>query len=224
MPLDEINQLGQRLKGFYDRFRSSLRTQTHDTSEYGFWYVSGLLRLDTQRTMANIGRNTCVPEQNMQHFMSDSPWAGRELIAAIQDDVKQHAEFQTGAVLVVDESADEKAGDDSVGASRQHNGRLGKVEMSQVGVFGALVTPRVNMWIDGELYLAKCWFEDEYAERRKKVGWPDERTFKTKPELAWDIIQRVKAHHVPFVAVAMDDLYGRNVPLRRRLDQAGIEY
>lgn len=174
--------------------------------------------------MAKIGRKTGVPEQNMQHFMSESPWPGRALIAENRDDIKVHPEFQAGAMLVVDESADEKAGGHSAGAGRQHNGRLGKIEMSQVGVFGALVTPRVNTWIDGELYFPKRWFEADYAERRQKIGMPENLTFKKKPELAWEIIQRAKNSKVPFEAVDMDDLYGRNTVLRRRLDENQIEF
>jgi SRSO17 transposase len=38
------------------------------------------------------------------------------------------------------------------------------------------------------------------------------------------MIQRIKANQVPFEAVVMDDLYGRNNVLRQRLDQADIEY
>ncbi len=224
MPLDEIGQLGQRLGDFYDRFRSPICTKTRDTSEYGLRYVSGLLRLEARRTMAHIGRQTDVAEQNMHHFMSNSPWSGRALMTALQDDIKQHPEFQTGAMLVLDESPDEKASDHSAGASRQHNGRLGKVEMSQVGVFVSLVTARANTWIDGELYLPKCWFTKAYAERRQKAGIPETRTFHTKPELGWQMIQRAQANQVPFDAVLMDDLYGRNDVLRQRLDQAGIEY
>ena len=224
LPLDEIEQLGQHLTDFYDRFRSPVRTQTRDTSEYGLHYVSGLLRLEARRTMAHIGRQTDVAEQNMQHFMSNSPWSGRALITALQDDIKQHPEFEAGAMLVLDESADEKAGDHSAGASRQYNGRLGKVEMSQVGVFLSLATPRANTWIDGELYIAERWFTDSYAARREKTGIPETRTFHTKPELGWQMIQRVQANHVLFEAVLMDDLYGRNNVLRRRLDQAEIEY
>ena len=174
--------------------------------------------------MANISRKTGAPAQNMQHFMSNSPWLARALIGAIRDEIKEHSEFQTGAVLVLDESADEKAGDHSAGAGHQYNGRLGKVEMSQVGVFLSLVTPRVNTWIDGELYLPKHWFEEAYADRRRQVGIPETHTFQTKPELGWQMIQRAQANQVPFGAVAMDDLYGRNPTLRHRLDQAGIEY
>ena len=174
--------------------------------------------------MANIARKTGMDKQNTQHFISNSPWSGPGLIGDVQEDVKGHAEFQSGAVLVVDESAEEKAGEYSAGAGRQYNGRLGKVELSQVGVFAALVTPRVNTWIDGGLFFPASWFEESHAKQRKKVGFPQERTFKTKPEIAWEIIQRLKAKGVPFDAVAMDDLYGRNGQLRKQLDEAGIEY
>jgi len=207
-----------------DRFRTSFHTQTYDKSEYAFGYVRGLLRIETKRNMANIARKTGMVEQNTQHFMSYSPWSGPGLITDIQKDVKQHAEFQTGAMLVIDESAEQKAGEYSAGAGRQHNGRLGKIEMSQVGVFAALVTPRVNTWIDGELFLPEHWFAPDYLEQRKKVGFPKGRTFKTKPELAWDMLQRIQANGIPFEAVAMDDLYGRNAQLRRRLEDAQLEY
>ena len=170
LPLDEIEQLGQRLVLFSARFGPFFRNKTHDVSEYGFHYLSGLLRMKTKRNMAEIGRKTGVSPQNMQHFMSNSPWSGLTLIDGIQDEIKRHPEFRSGAMLALDESADQKAGEHSAGASRQHNGRLGKVEMSQVGVFLSLVTPRANTWIDGELYLAKRWFTKAYAKRWEKVG------------------------------------------------------
>ena len=38
-------------------------------------------------------------------------------------------------MLLLDESADEKSGDVSAGAGRQHNGRMGKIDEAQVGVY-----------------------------------------------------------------------------------------
>jgi len=130
--------------------------------------MSGLLRMEAKRNMANIGRKTKVAPQNMHHFMSNSPWSGPKLTMAVQHKVAGRAELQE-AMLMVDESADEKAGQWSAGAGRQHNGRLGKVEMSQVGVFLSLATPSVNTWIDGELFLPEAWFEVEGAEQRAKA-------------------------------------------------------
>lgn len=201
-----------------------MRSKTHDTSEYGVEYVSGLLRLEADRNITQISRQVGVESQNMQQFISDSPWSGRKLIEEVQRHIQEHRAWEVGAVLVLDESADEKAGEASAGAGRQYNGRKGKVDMSQVGVFAALVTPEVNTWIDGELFLPEAWFREESAARRERVGIPSDRSFQTKPELAWHCVKRAQAQGLPFVAVVMDDLYGRNRELCRRLDEAGLEY
>lgn len=223
-PLQEIEQLGDRLGDFFDRFRPLLRTKTRDTSDYGLAYMSGLLRMESDRNIAEIGRQAGISPQNMQNFITNSPWSYSALIQAIQQDMLRHPEFQSGAILVLDESAEQKSGKHSAGAGRQHNGRLGKVEMSQVGVFLSLVTARVNTWIDGELFLQERWFTPAYAQLREKAGIPEGQTFQTKPEKGWEMIQRAKGNGVPFVAVTMDDLYGRNNKLRYQLDQAEIEY
>jgi len=179
--------------------------------------------METDRNLANVGRKTGVSGQNLQHFVSNSPWSDEAVILAVEDEIKVHPAFQE-AILVLDESAEEKAGGHSAGAGRQHNGRLGKIEMSQVGVFLALVTPKAWTWIDGELYLPQAWFEDSHAEDRKKTGVPEALDFQTKPELGWQLIKRTQERHIPFVAVAMDDLYGRNEVLRQQLNNTGVEY
>jgi SRSO17 transposase len=223
LPLDEIENLGDRLSNFYARFRPHLLTHTRDTSDYGLGYLSGLLCMDTQRNLANVGRRTQMSGQNLQHFISNSPWSSRNLIEAIQDEIKLHPAFSE-AILVLDESAEQKAGGQSAGAGRQHNGRLGKIEMSQVGVFLSLVTPQVNTWIDGELFIPEHWFDDAHQAQRQAVGLPTEASFHTKPELGWMMIQRAKRRGILFQAVAMDELYGRKAELRRDLDRAHIEY
>lgn len=200
-----------------------MRTKTHDTSEYGVAYLSGLLRLQETRTYTAISREQRLAMQNVQHFMSDSPWSGDKVIDQVQGEVTNHPAFGE-AMLVLDESADEKGGGTTVGAKRQYNGRLGKVDLCQVGVFAALVTPQAWLWVDGALYLPQDWFEPEQADLRKRVGVPVEQKFQTKPEIGWQLVQRLQQRGVPFQAVAMDDLYGRNVQLCQRLDKAGIEY
>ena len=200
-----------------------MRTKTRDTSDYGFHYISGLIRLDSKRNMSHIGRQTGQPEQNMHHFISKSPWSGRDLIEALQGDMLASGVF-TDAVLVIDESADEKSGSTTAGAGRQNNGRIGKVDMCQVGVFTSLVTPETHCWVDGELFFPKKWFSDEYKAKREQVGVPKNREFQTKIELAKELIFRAREQGLPFVAVTMDSLYGRSFSLRQQLQQDQIEY
>jgi SRSO17 transposase len=222
--VEAIEELGWRLRAFWGLYRRWMKTKTRDTSEYGYEYLSGLLRMEEKRTIANIGRQSGVSEQNMQHFMSQSPWAGREVIGGIQEQIAWRGEVREGAMLLLDESADDKAGEWSVGASRQYNGRRGKVDNSQVGVFLTLAKGTFWTWVDGEIFLPKIWFSEEYAEQRRRVGLPAGREFQTKIELGWQMIQRVRAQGLRFEAVACDTLYGRNGWLRDQMNAAGIQY
>jgi len=101
LPLEEIKDLGKRLEEFYKRFSAKFRTQTRNTSEYGLKYISGLLRMETDRNLANVGRKTGVSGQNLQHFVSNSTWSGEEVILAVESEVRVHPAFQE-AILVWD--------------------------------------------------------------------------------------------------------------------------
>ena len=156
--------------------------------------------------------------------MSDSPWGVQSPIRQVQREISATPALQHGGVLLLDESSDEKAGAKSAGAGRQHNGRLGKVEMSQTGVFLAFYKEVVWTWVDGELFLPEYWFTPEMTDERKRVGVPAERQFATKLELGWRMLQRAQANGLPFEAVACDDLYGRSGWLRHEMDAAGLLY
>lgn len=224
LPLAEILGLEDRLLDYYARYRVWTMTQTDDTSDYGFDYLSSLMRMETNRTMAGIARVSGVPVQNMQQYISDSPWSGPHLIGAIQREIKVHPASAEGSVLLVDESADAKSGDSSVGGGRQRNGRLGKVDMCQVGVFLALTNNGFQTWFDGERYVPEAWFAPENAAKYKRVGLPEERTFATKLEIALDRVKEAHANGIPFEAVDCDTFYGRSNWFRDQLDQLGIEY
>jgi len=218
-----VAELGNRLSGFWERFAGCVATKTRDSQAYGLAYISGLLRIDRARTMAEIGRQTGVSEQNMQHFISNSPWQGQRIVQQVQQEISTRTEFH-GGVLVIDESADEKAGLHSAGSGRQHNGRLGKIDVAQVGVFATLVRDHHWSWVDGELFLPEAWFSEAYAEKRTASGIPTERRFETKVELAWRLIERIDAGPITFEAVTFDSLYGRSVWLRDQCRAQNIEY
>ncbi len=201
-----------------------MRTRTRDTSAYGYEYMSGLLRMETGRTIVDIARQTGVGEQNMQHFMSNSPWSGDDLIRQVQAEIACRGELQGGGMLLLDESAVDKAGTNSVGAGRQYSGRRGKVDNSQVGVFLTFAKGASWTWVDGEVFLPERWFGEAYAQRRERAGVSAERTFKTKIELGWQMLQRAQANGLPFEAVGCDTFYGRSGDFRDQMAGADIEY
>ncbi|RJS75739.1 hypothetical protein CW713_11825 [Methanophagales archaeon] len=55
-------------------------------------------------------------------------------------------QLEQSGVLILDESADARAGEKSAGSGRQYNGRLGNVDMSQVGTFLAYAYGSVWTW------------------------------------------------------------------------------
>lgn len=211
------------MRRFFRHFRSCFKTRTRDTTAYALRYWRGQLTMEDQRNFANIERRLEPGRdgQQLQQFMSDSPWSARLVYERIQDDIKEDARFQHGGVLIVDETADAKAGECSAGAARQHNGRLGKVDLCQVATCLSFVHPASGVWnlVDDELFLPEHWFSPEYAALRQEVGVPAQRTFQTKPQLALAMIQRAVQRGLPFARVAADDLYGRNRAFRAGLGQ-----
>jgi SRSO17 transposase len=185
--------------------------------------------MEDARNFANIERRLHGGDgQALQQFMSDSPWSKQAVCDQIQDEIGAHPALQQGGLLILDESSNEKAGEESAGAGRQHNGRLGKVELSVTMVGLAYAHPATGTWvlIDGELFLQDAWFTADYADRRKAVGLPVERGFATKPELGLHLIRQAQARGFPFELVACDDLRGagKSREFRAALDAAQIQY
>lgn len=85
----------------------------------------------------------------------------------------------TYAVLILDDSGFAKKGEASAGVARQWNGRLGKVDNCQVGMFATLCRGDRATLIDTRLYLPEVWCSDD--TRCQKAAIPEsERTFRTK--------------------------------------------
>jgi SRSO17 transposase len=224
LPPEAILSLGDDLLEFWTHCRHCFWTQTRDQAPKAYHYLSGLLRMTKKRTFAGIGRTTGQPGENIQHFMTNSPWSARAVYNQVQADIAATPELRTGGMLLLDESADAKAGTKTAGAGRQRNGRLGKVDLCQVGVFLSFVKDNTWTWVDGELFLQEHWFEPKMGDERKRLGIPSDRTFKTKVELGWEMIQRAQANGLPFEAVGCDDLYGRANWFRAKMAGAGLIY
>jgi hypothetical protein len=92
----------------------------------------------------------------------------RALSAPVQAALSATPGLEHGGMLLVDESADRKAGAATAGAGRQRNGRLGSVQLRQGGTVLAYanVAAGVWSWVDGELFVPAGWFAPERAAQR----------------------------------------------------------
>ena len=161
-----------------------------------------------------------INDQSYQHFMTESPWSHREVMDQVAKDVDDAFGDSQDRFLVVDESANAKKGDTSVGVARQWNGRLGKVDNCQVGVFAGLGCGGDITLIDERLYLSQEWIDS--PKRCDRAGIPEEeRIFRTKAQLALEMIRHARRQGIRHSWVSFDGGYGKEPWLLRALDVDG---
>src|SRR5499427_4100148 len=222
---EAIGTLGERLYAFWHRFRGCFKTGTRDTSGRAYDYLRGQLTMDGERNFANIARHMTGDDgQALQHFMATSPWSGPAVFDQMQTEIMATPALAQGSTLILAESADEKAGTHNAGASRQDNGRLGKVDVCRVDT--CLTYANGGLWtmVDGELFLPEAWFGAAFAQTRQALGLPPDRTCETKIALGLKMVKRGKAKGVPFDLLACDALYGRDSQFRADLAAENGQY
>jgi len=168
--------------------------------------------------MAEVVPDSC--DQSLQHFLSNSDWDA----SAVMDQVALQTSALIGdaqhTALIIDESCFAKKGRKSVGVARQWNGRLGKVDNCQVGVFAALSRGKFATLIDARLYMPKAWIDD--PKRCKAAHVPVEsQIMKSKSDLALEIVRHNRTLGVGFNWVGLDGGYGKDPALLRSLDSDG---
>jgi len=219
----DLDKSLDKLSCLYGGYISHFMGKTRSVVKQSFQYLQGKLLEKGGGTMCSYAKN--VPEcnnQSLTHFVSDSPWDHEPVLDHIQRDVTRYIGDRKNGAIHVDESCFPKQGSDSVGVQHQYCGRLGKVANCQVGVFLGYNNGPYRTLIDERLYLPKEWAEDRV--HRKKCGVPDDIVFKTKIELAWEMILHAKKNHVPFAWIGIDCFYGRDSILRDRIDDGGMIY
>ena len=155
----------------------------------------------------------------LQKFVNVGSWDAEELGQRHRQEAAKTVSDVDG-VFSVDGSDFPKKGTESVGVARQYCGRLGKVDNCQAGVFVGYVSEKGHALLDRRLFLPERWFEPEYKERWEKCRIPEDTTFKTKPELALEMIQALRQEGL-FQArwVTGDDFFGRNPTFREGLPE-----
>lgn len=168
----------------------------------------------------------------LQKFINNAPWDHGDVQAEVQsmfadELVPTAAASPIGTVGVVDDSGFAKKGTHSAGVGRQHNGRLGKEDNCQVGVFLVGVTPGGSAMLDHQLYLPESWCQDtpECRERREKAHIPETVGFPTKPQSAAGLIRMtILLGVVTLDWITGDEEYGRNGEFLDELEALGLRY
>ncbi len=187
-------------------FSSFFRVGTRSVASAAETYLLGLFASPKSNMLSMSERMLEADHQVLHHMLSESEWDFDGLVSEMSRQVNTLIGGRKAALLI-DESAFAKKGEASAGVARQWNGRLGKVENSQVGVFAALAKETAVSLIDARLYLPEGWLND--TARLDAVEVPTSaRVAQSKVELAREMIFGARRHGVRFGHVAFDAVYG----------------
>jgi len=221
----QLRQIATRLMSFIDNYSSFFNVYRHNVSKHARSYLGGLLmklpRKNMERICEVIDEDSSYADY--QHFISDSKWD----YTVLRNQLAQETNKILGgpeSVLCIDESGFTKKGKKSVGVSRQYNGRLGKVDNCQVGVFASLCNGdnRASI-VDYRIFLPDEWINDE--ERCLQAGIPKEHIEKkSKLDHAKDMVEHACEQELDFEWIAADAFYGRDLTFHQFLAERGKKY
>ena len=218
----DVEQFVEELAAFFELFESAFRRP--EQAKWGEVYLNGLLGDLARKTVERIALDLGCNVRDLQHFIGQSLWPIEPVLAIYQQVVAQTLGEEDGVALI-DESGVVKQGEHSVGVGHQYCGSVGKVANSQNGVYLGYVSRKGYSIVAGRLFMLKQWFDGEHAEKRQACGVPEDLTFKTKPQIALDLLQEALARGgLPFLWVAADALYGDSPAFRDGVAAMGKWY
>mgnify|MGYP001574951877 CR=1 FL=1 len=219
---------GRRLDRYLEQIGAVLNNKKRRASFA--LYAQGLLGESERKSVEPIvarshpkPRKCAAAHQRVCHFLVDSAWSDPE-VRRVAAQYAMSSILQNGAIdcWIIDDTGFLKQGCHSVGVQRQYTGSAGKKTNCQVAVSLSLATRTEHMPIDFELYLPECWTAN--PERREEARIPDDVCFKTKAELALDMLKRAVDHGWPAGVLLADADYGRSSDFRDGIHALGLDY
>jgi len=165
-----------------------------------------------------VETNLEIEYNQIQHFISESNWDHRPVMDKVAQDASLRLSKLGRVGLMIDESSHLKKGRHSVGVAKQYAGCVGKIENCQVAVYGSVSAENQYQLVDCELFLPQEWIDN--PKRCIKSGIPEERIiYKSKIDLALEMIERQRTVGTHFDWVGADAFYGNSGYLLNKLDE-----
>jgi SRSO17 transposase len=218
----------RRLVGLFSEVGSALGNKCRRASfaTYAMGLLGNAERKSAEPIAATASADpaTCEPAHHrLLRFLRDSPWSDREVrrVAAHHAIAALTAE-EPIRTWIFDDTGFLKQGNHSVGVQRQYTGSAGKITNCQIAVSLSVATRSAHVPIDFALYLPESWTGDPV--RREECKIPDDVVFKTKHELAIELMERAIKDGVPGDIALADSAYGDCFEFREIVRMFGFDY
>ena len=219
MTTSEIEKCRNRLEQFLADLLEPLGR--HERRHWSSVYVRGLLMDGERKSIEPMAAR--LPEGNvqaLQQLIGQSPWPWAPVWERLAR--RMTAELAPDPVWVIEDTGFPKQGRHSVGVERQYSGTLGKTANCQVAVSLHQVGGEESTILGWRLYLPESWIGD--AERRAEAGIPETVGFRTKWQLALELIDEAGAWGLRCGGVLADAAYGETTEFRAGLETRHLPY
>ena len=186
-------------------------------------YIRGLYGRTERKSVQPIAAELTPGDYDQLHnFIASRSWDTGPLEAVLAREADQLV-GGPDAILAIDDTALPKKGEHSVGVASQYAGVLGKNANCQVLVTLTLARREVPVPMAMRLFLPEEWTSAPERCRRAQVP-EDQQKPRTKPELAIEALDRVRAAGVRFGCVVADAGYGISAAFRHALSERGLHW
>lgn len=219
-----VGKMAGELVEFHRLFEDCFRRKEQRLLSQG--YLGGLLSDVPRKNVEAIALAFLGPKavRCQQNLLSRYGWDDGLMLERHQRLLAEAVGEEDG-MHTVDSSEIPKKGKESVGVARQYCGSLGKRENCQSGVFVGYTSRKGYGLVDRQLYVPQVWFEEQYAERRKKCGIPSELQFQTKIEIALELLEKqMQRGLLPGRWIGCDSFFGSDSAFRDTIARWGKLY
>ena len=219
MTTKEAAALDERLDRFLADVTVSLgRSERHRWAKI---YLQGLLMEGERKSIEPLAdRITGADVQSLRQFVNQSPWAVEQIQRRLAEKVVDL--LAEPEVWMIDETSFPKAGEASVGVARQYCGTLGKIANCQVAVSLHWSTCEASCPVAWRLYLPEAWLATPARRAAGKI--PEGIGYRSKNQLALDLVDQALAWDLPRLPVVADSAYGNDYDFRAGLRERGLQY
>ena len=216
----DVADLRRRLARFARDFTDCfVRRPTHGHFQT---YMEGQTSRLERKSVEPMALDAGVPPRTLQEFLGLSRWDHQ----LMRDRICQRVLARHGGgspIALIDETSMPKKGDKTACVQRQYCGATGKTDHCVVTVNLGYAVADFHALIDCDVYLPEeTWAQD--ARRRQEAGIPEDLKFRTKGQIALDLLRRAQENGAGFKYLTADELYGSSSEFRAGVAGLGVVY
>ncbi len=196
-----VDEYGERYQDLFPDVRSF---------EQFKYLLVGMLSELKRKTLPAIAKAVGADAQALHHLLANAPWSVQELRTMRLTLVRQALKGRP-FILCIDETGDRKKGHTTDYVSHQYIGNLGKLENGIVSVNAYGILDQITFPLLFKVFKPRT---------RLKPG----ESYKTKPELAVEIIKELQQWGFRFSVVLADSLYGESSDFVSELEKLHLKY